>query len=331
MSETRNLIVALVIGLILGLAIGTAATYYFNKNQTQQLTQDYEEQLTDLQDEMETKLLGKEQIIFILEKEVTRLERTIQELQHNASLLMHNQTLETQTQIQDLENQITSLQAQITDKNATIQELETKLETVYEFTVTHQYEWTYIGRRTHKLEIPAMQYQESIEKPRPTDWTQWATMCNETDDDPLIDELAETFTATAYDENFDDTDTVNYVAAFIQSLVFAEDYVYGTWDDHPRYPLETLFDREGDCGDTSILTAAILDAMGYDTALIFFEEARHAAVGVANAGVVYGDHYTYNETKYFYLETTNDGWELGVKPPSLESEHVHVYPLKEYT
>jgi len=329
MSETRNLLVALVIGLIIGLAAGTAATYYLNKTHTQQLTQEYEQQLTDLQDEMEAKLLGKEQIIFLLEKDVMRLEQTLQEMQHNASLLMHNQTQETQTQIQDLEDQITSLQAQIADRNATIQDLEAKLETVYAFNVTFRYEWTYIGRRTHKLEIPAMQYQESIDKPRPTDWTQWAAMCSDTHE--IIDELAETFTATADDENFDETETVNYVAAFIQSFSFAEDYVYGTWDTHPQYPLETLFDREGDCGDTSILTAAILDAMGYDTALIFFEEARHAAVGVANAGVVYGDHYTHNETKYFYLETTNDGWELGVKPPSLESEHVHIYPLKEYT
>jgi polyhydroxyalkanoate synthesis regulator phasin len=328
MSETRNLIVSLVIGLIIGLAAGTAAMYYLNKNQAQQLTQDYEEQLTELQDEMEAKLLGKEQIIFLIEKDVMRLEQTLQEMQQNASLLMHNQTLETQTQIQNLEKQITTLQAQIADRNATIQELEAKLETVYDFTVTYRYEWTYIDRRTHKLEISAMQYQESIDKPRPTDWTQWATICNDTH--MIIDELAETFTATADNENFDDTETVNYVAAFTQSLPFAEDYVYGTWDEQPRYPLETLFDREGDCGDTSILTAAVLDAMGYDTALIFFEEARHAAVGVANAGKVYGDHYTHNETKYFYLETTNDGWELGVKPPSLESEHVHVYPLKEY-
>ena len=329
MSETRNLIVSLVIGLIIGLAAGTAATYYLKKNQAQQLTQDYEEQLTDLQDEMETKLLGKEQIIFLLEKDVMRLEQTLQEMRHNASLLLRNQTLETQTQIRDLEHQITTLKAQLADRNATIQELETNLETVYEFAVTHQYEWTYIGKRTKKLEIPAIQYQESIDKPRPTDWTQWVTMCNVTQE--IIEELAQTFTATADNENFDEANTVNYVAAFIQSLPFADDYVYGTWDDHPRYPLETLFDREGDCGDTSILTAAILDTMGYDVALILFEEARHAAVGVANAGVVYGDHYTYNETKYFYLETTNDGWELGVKPPSLESEHVHIYPLKEYT
>ena len=329
MSETRNLIVSLVIGLIIGLAAGTAAMYYLNKNQAQQLTQDYEEQLTDLQDEMEAKLLGKEQIVFILEKDVMRLEQTLQELQHNASLLKHNQTLETQTQIQSLENQITILQAQLADRNATIQELEADLETVYAFNVTFQYQWSDSWDRSKKLEIPAMRYQEIIDRPRPTQWNQWVTMLNETD--AAVNELAETFAATATKEYFDDTRTVNYVAAFVQSLDFADDYVYGAWDDYPQYPLETLFTREGDCGDTSLLAAAILDAMGYDVALIFLEETRHAAVGVADAGLDYGEYYAYNGTNYFYLETTDDGWEVGKKPPALESEHIHVYPLKEYT
>lgn len=329
MSETRNLFVALVLGLIIGLAAGAAATYYLSRAQTRQLTEDYEEQLAEALDEVEATLLGKEQIIYLLERDITRLEETLEEMRCNMSLLVHNRTLESQTQIQSLEDQVATLEAQIAAKNETIRELESWLETMYSFTVTFQYQWSYRWDRTKKLEIPAMRYQESMDRPRPTQWSQWVSMLNETDD--AVNELAQTFAATAVKDYFDDTSTVNYVAAFVQSLEFADDYVYGAWDDHPQYPLETLFTREGDCGDTSLLAAAILDAMGYDVALIFFEEARHAAVGVADAGLDYGEYYTYNGTNYFYLETTDDGWEVGKKPPALESEHIHVYPLKEYT
>ncbi|MCK9581105.1 MAG: PEGA domain-containing protein [Methanoregula sp.] len=102
------------------------------------------------------------------------------------------------------------------------------------------------------------------------------------------------------------------VVSFVQSVT----YSYDTNPDNPsdttfeyaKYPLETLADGEGDCEDTAILTAALLNEMGYDVALVFVPE--HAAVAVA-CDTCNGYYYPLNGKRYYYLETTGAGFSLG--------------------
>jgi hypothetical protein len=49
--------------------------------------------------------------------------------------------------------------------------------------------------------------------------------------------------------------------------------------EYPKYPLETLVEKKGDCEDQSILAAALLAAMGYEVALLILP--IHVALGVA--------------------------------------------------
>ena len=63
------------------------------------------------------------------------------------------------------------------------------------------------------------------------------------------------------------------------------------WNEYPRYPVETLFDRGGDCEDTSILTATILYEMGYDVALLILEDDNHCAIGISGGEGVFGTYY----------------------------------------
>lgn len=83
--------------------------------------------------------------------------------------------------------------------------------------------------------------------------------------------------------------------------------------EYPRYPIETLMEGCGDCEDTSILLAAILKKLDYSVILLAYE--KHMAVGVCCDESSFGSYYEYNGKKYFYVETTANGWRIGDVPP----------------
>lgn len=102
---------------------------------------------------------------------------------------------------------------------------------------------------------------------------------------------------------------IEFAAAFVQEAIpYIEEE-----GEYPRYPVETLVDG-GDCEDKSILLAAILRAMGYRVALLFFEgNPGHMAVGVECPNC-WGTYYLKDGVRYFYLETTSPGWSIGEVP-----------------
>jgi hypothetical protein len=63
--------------------------------------------------------------------------------------------------------------------------------------------------------------------------------------------------------------------------------------------------------------------MGYDVALIALP--RHMAVGVNISA--YGSYYEYGSKKYFYLETTGDGWKIGEIPVEYQNLTARIYPV----
>ncbi len=134
---------------------------------------------------------------------------------------------------------------------------------------------------------------------------------------PLAAELKKLATRQGYDAQ----ETVNFTASFVQSLRYRTEE-----GEYPNYPAETLVDKAGDCEDTAILAAALLDPMGYDTVLIRFTspvegDAGHMAVGVSVTGVVSGGYsYKFEGGTYYYLETTSASWKLGQMPPDVLSK-----------
>lgn len=89
--------------------------------------------------------------------------------------------------------------------------------------------------------------------------------------------------------------------------------------DYPRYPIETLYEKRGDCEDKSCLLAALLKTLGYDAVLLEFP--GHMATGVA-ADDIKGTAYKLNDQKYFYVEATNiyqPGKNPGYKSASVQT------------
>lgn len=118
-----------------------------------------------------------------------------------------------------------------------------------------------------------------------------------------------------------DVEIINFVVSFVQNLKYAED---DSQQDYPRYPIESLKDSKGDCEDKAILTASILDNMGYDVSLLKLPD--HVAVGVhLDESATIFDYYI---EEYYFLETTSTGWILGKIPPEYtDLSNVTIYPI----
>lgn len=121
-----------------------------------------------------------------------------------------------------------------------------------------------------------------------------------------------------------DVEKINHVASFVQSLEYTKDDPENESYEYPRYPLETLKDRRGDCEDKAILTAALLDSLGYNVSLIRLP--HHMAVGVHLDETL--PVYSYYIDQYYFLETTTLFMPLGSIPLEYQGlSNVTVYPI----
>ncbi len=253
------------------------------------------------------------------------LAQTLSETQ--STLLSINRSFqEAQTTLAYINDEKATLASDLTQTQNQITALQTRIDDLLLITVTQHYAWTYDHDDWFwDLPISLELYVTYWERSRPTTWASWADMARDAEDDAYLIELALMINETAQDAGFTERETVNFVIAFVQSLPYAADNVSIPGNDYPKYPIETLFERGGDCEDTSILAAALLDQMGYDVALLILYNANHCAVGIAIDSS--GSYYEYEGTQYYYIETTGEGWSIGEIPPELEDTRANVYPI----
>ena len=141
----------------------------------------------------------------------------------------------------------------------------------------------------------------------------------------FIKGLISSFRKSGEQKEMSDFEVVKNVVSFIQSLQYVTDMKSKGEKEYVRFPVETVVDGIGDCEDFSILMAAILDEMGYSVVLL--ELPDHLAVAVASDDFVTGTYYPYNGKKYYYLETTNPGWDIGDIPDDYKKVSATLLPL----
>ncbi len=169
-----------------------------------------------------------------------------------------------------------------------------------------EFVWESFGHKeTLKVRLPAELETHYSSKPRHYRYGSYIT------EDPgfeLSAKLATAFQDRAKEEHLGEWEMVNMVVDFVQSLEYQSEV-----GEYPKYPVETLMDGGGDCEDTSILLAAILDKLGVDC--IMLSPPGHMAVGVA-VEALDAKHYPYNGRSYYYVETTGTNWKIGAIPPT---------------
>jgi hypothetical protein len=128
-----------------------------------------------------------------------------------------------------------------------------------------------------------------------------------TSDDPFIKKISKRISESAKGDVIDTWLAIS----FVQNLPYVDD-VFTGYDEYPKYPIETFFEKNGDCEDTSYLAASILDAMGYGSVLILLP--GHMAVGIYMNSDTPGTYYELDGKCYYYIETTSKDWVGGEIP-----------------
>jgi len=348
--------------LIFGLLVGGGGGYLYMTNKYQPIIEHYDNQiavylvevssLTSSVEKLESDKLDLITQVSSLETEKDTLETETSQLISNLNQAEEKildyeldiSTLESQkesleNQVSTLDSQISSLQSSLVSSSSTItslqsenNDLESHLEDISGIIVTQHYRWEFSpswfssSEWTWDLPISLGTYFSYHYKERPESWRDWINIVNDPDDDYYINSMVQHINSAAYSKGFTESEKVNFVISFVQSLPYTVDSVTTDWNEYPRYPLETLFDRGGDCEDTSILVAALLDRMGYDVCLLFLSHENHCAVGIALDGVS-GSYYEHDGSNYYYLESTGDGWEIGDIPSSFTDTRAYIYPV----
>jgi len=161
-------------------------------------------------------------------------------------------------------------------------------------------------------------YEYYKNKPRSPHGTEYVTP-----DDPFIKKIAKALKKTANKENYHLT---SFIVSFVQGLPYIEDY-YTSFDEYPKYPIETFVERNGDCEDTSYLFASIVQATGIGTVLIEFSD--HMGVGIKTAHDQSGYYYPIGDDWYYYYETTGEGWMVGELPKKYLHEKAKIIRVRD--
>ncbi len=160
------------------------------------------------------------------------------------------------------------------------------------------YNWTW----TANIHEDWFEYYKAKPRPNPRS-AEYITY-----NDPFIQLISKKISDEAKKDNLNE---VALAVSFVQSLPYVDD-VYTGYDEYPKYPIETFFDKNGDCEDSSYLTASIIRAMNFDVVLILLP--GHMAVGTWMDCDSPGTYYQSGDRCYYYIETTGEGFRLGEIP-----------------
>lgn len=144
----------------------------------------------------------------------------------------------------------------------------------------------------------------------------------------IVAEIVRLFRQVSGDIQYSEDDTVREVANFVQNVITYEtDQDTTGQEEYPRYPIETLYERRGDCEDTSILMAALLRELGYEVGFIHLP--NHVAVALRTTDdYSAGAYYEVNGHRYLYIESTATGWNIGDIPDDLLDVEATFYLLQ---
>lgn len=192
-------------------------------------------------------------------------------------------------------------------------------------TVHYEWEWLF-WTWSYDLNIPldAVEYYKELERDPYSILSGYTSYVSDPLDDAYLEALAQVFVNTAKKNDYGEDTAVDLAISFVQSLDYLPDDSSLAYD-YPKYPLETLYDRGGDCEDTSILLVSLIREMGYGCCLVEFND--HMGVGVLGSDNISGRYFEKNGKKYFYVETTDEGWEIGEMPREYLYQTARIWPF----
>jgi hypothetical protein len=299
----------LLIGVILGGGAGFAYIYTVLTPQAEALqatVEGLQADLSALDTEFDT-LTGEHE----------ELQEQLQTLQGEHETLVGEYEM-LQGQYQQLTSEYESL---LSDYEAAFGGLDISPESIP--VMEREYTWTWEGaERTVSIVVPEALYDYYSVKARYLSADYSGYVLHPLDDN-YVAVLAREFEVYRIDEGLTEQELMGLTISFVQSFEYVTDSPSGGIGDYPNYPVETLIGAKGDCEDTSILLASLLESMGYQVSLLLLP--NHMAVGLAANAT--GVSWTMGNVTYYYLETTTSGWNVGQIPPEFSHDAAEVFPV----
>lgn len=191
--------------------------------------------------------------------------------------------------------------------------------------VHHTYSWAYGGYNwTWELDIPQSVYESYSSVPESDRLKGEFNGFMVTTQDSFVRSIANSFRQSAASRNYGAYDEASLLLAWVQSLPYTSDSVTTPFDDFPKFPVETLYEGGGDCEDTTYLYVAIMRIWGYGAILV--NPPSHLAAGALGNNLT-GYYYEYNGGRYYYAETTGEGFRIGDMPDQYKGVSANLYPL----
>jgi hypothetical protein len=296
--------------LLIGIIVGSTVGYFGNEFVTRPIRTDLQNRLYDLEqnyDSLEASFNELSADNEDLGQQLEALQVVYAELQaEKESLDKEHQALT--EQLETLEAMYEFL---LEEYQASLGGLDFSNQTIP--VIERNFTWSYEGE-TYAMSVvipePMYEYYSSKARYVTSDYRGYILHPY---DDAYLGVLVKEFDKIAVLNNITKDEELEVVISFVQNLHYLTDDTTG-FDEYPKFPVESLVDEGGDCEDTSILLAHLLEAMDINTALLNLP--GHMAIGVeVNAS---GVHWDVENHTYYYLETTVAGWEIG----SIPIEHV---------
>jgi len=275
-----------------------------------------------------------------LEAELASTQQEYDSLKTQMTLLQHDydsMKAGLEAEIARHSSEISAAKNTISEANATISalniaksdlqsELDTTLDTEIKLFYTFKYQtWQF----TWDLAIPIREYLYYKEKTRGTDSSKYTAMITDNHGDNLINILVQKIKDASVNYNLKKSDTVDLVGTFVQSLIHGNQDIATPYDNRALYPIETLFEQGGDCEDTSILAAALLQRLEYNQVFFAFNQPKHIALGIDVPMAPYFNGWEYQAKRFIYLETTGDNYPFGVAPSVYTTLQPEIIPLSK--
>lgn len=142
--------------------------------------------------------------------------------------------------------------------------------------------------------------------------------------------LADTLAYIGEKYNLSRNQFANMVVAFVQdipySYILVDEKCMDKNDgfdcvDGQRFgiltPIEFLHTLKGDCDTRTVLLYSIFKYFNFSPKIAISEEYAHSMLLLDV--VTSGDYLTYNGKKYYFWETTAEGWKAGLMPPDFSN------------
>jgi len=195
------------------------------------------------------------------------------------------------------------------------------------------YSWSLKGTNfTLELDIPTRLHDSYASKTRilTSNPSVYSLYVSHPDDDEYLSYIAEAIKQMAQKAGFSADDYLKSIIRFVRSIKYSDDFKSTGFDEYPKYPIETLVDGTGDCEDSSILLASILQAAGIPSVLLLTNNTvipGHCSVGIAGEGTSDLISYEYDNKKYFYVEATNIDLAIGHVLEMYDPKDFFVVPI----